>query len=192
MLFREQENLAVLMEKYPFYSLQLSYESGYLLQGFVSIAEVDTKGRARRLPIRADIRRALCFPGGSTLMVSHLSNDNSANFSDAMKKPFTLKLHEKSPSLDVQIQGLGDGGGSLDKIKPPTDTSLTFLPDVLIKYGFQKDEGRLNGKYAIICPVFFSYLMICKQFYCIRNYIIRLIKEEWNLTDFILSDFAFC
>ncbi|KAH9621859.1 hypothetical protein KSS87_019600 [Heliosperma pusillum] len=41
-------------------------------QGFVSIAEVGTKGRARRLPIKADIRRALCFPGGSTLMISYL------------------------------------------------------------------------------------------------------------------------
>ncbi|XP_021741099.1 uncharacterized protein LOC110707378 [Chenopodium quinoa] len=44
-------------------------------QGFVSIAEVNTKGRVRKLPIRADIRRALCFPGGSTLMVTHL-NEN--------------------------------------------------------------------------------------------------------------------
>ncbi|XP_021744592.1 uncharacterized protein LOC110710573 isoform X2 [Chenopodium quinoa] len=44
-------------------------------QGFVSIAEVNTKGRVRKLPIRADIRRALCFPGGSTLMVTHLSEN---------------------------------------------------------------------------------------------------------------------
>ncbi|XP_008449211.1 uncharacterized protein LOC103491160 isoform X3 [Cucumis melo] len=41
-------------------------------QGFLSIAEVDTKGKVRRIPVRADIRRALCFPGGSTLMISHI------------------------------------------------------------------------------------------------------------------------
>ncbi|GAB2221649.1 hypothetical protein Droror1_Dr00012834 [Drosera rotundifolia] len=43
-------------------------------QGFLPIAEVDSKGKARRIPIKADIRRALCFPGGSTLMVSHLKS----------------------------------------------------------------------------------------------------------------------
>lgn len=43
---------------------------------------MDTKGRARRLPVKADIRRALCLPGGSTLMVCHLRNellDDTAN-----------------------------------------------------------------------------------------------------------------
>lgn len=43
-----------------------------VLQGFVSIGEVDTKGKVRKIPVRADIKRALCFPGGSTLMVAHL------------------------------------------------------------------------------------------------------------------------
>lgn len=37
-----------------------------------------TKGRARRLPIKSNIQRVLCFPGGSTLMVSHLSESISA------------------------------------------------------------------------------------------------------------------
>ncbi|RVW36015.1 PAX-interacting protein 1 [Vitis vinifera] len=123
-------------------------EGFWLKQGFVSIAEVDTKGRARRLPIRADIRRALCFPGGSTLMVSHLSKDISANFSDAVKKSFSLKPHEKSSSLDVQIQGLGDIGESLDTLKAPVQTSLkTFLPHVLVKDGFQKDDDMLDGSF---------------------------------------------
>ena len=30
--------------------------------------------------IKADIRRALCFPGGSTLMVSHLNKDTLMDF----------------------------------------------------------------------------------------------------------------
>lgn len=47
----------------------------YPLQGFASIGDVDWKGRAHKMPVRADIRKALCFPGDSTLMVSHLKND---------------------------------------------------------------------------------------------------------------------
>ena len=113
---------------------------------------MDSKGRARRLPVRADIRRALCFPGGSTLMVSHVGRNISPNFSEAVKKSFSLKPHEKSSSLDVQTQGHGDIGESLDTQKAPIQTSLeTLLPHVLVKNGFQKDDDRLDGKYPIIC-----------------------------------------
>ncbi|KAG9459179.1 hypothetical protein H6P81_003687 [Aristolochia fimbriata] len=52
-------------------------EGFWLKQGFVPLADVDTKGRARRLPIKAEIRKALCFPGASILMVSHLDKDTS-------------------------------------------------------------------------------------------------------------------
>ncbi|KAK7852080.1 pax-interacting protein 1 [Quercus suber] len=58
-------------------------EGFWFKQGFVSIAEVDNRGRARRLPIKADIRKALCFPGGSTLMVSHLKKDLADNSAGA-------------------------------------------------------------------------------------------------------------
>ncbi|KAM0839426.1 hypothetical protein ACQ4PT_060323 [Festuca glaucescens] len=47
-------------------------EGFWLKQGFVSVGEVDTKGKIRRIPVRADIKKALCFPGSSTLMVTHL------------------------------------------------------------------------------------------------------------------------
>ncbi|XP_058078586.1 uncharacterized protein LOC131226895 [Magnolia sinica] len=76
-------------------------EGFWVKQGFVSIAEVDSKGRVRKLPIKADIRRALCFPGGSTLMVSHLNKDHAV----PAIPPKTAKLcspvqpHAKSPSL---------------------------------------------------------------------------------------------
>ena len=168
------------------------------MQGFVSIAEVDTKGRARRLPIRADIRRALCFPGGSTLMVSHLSKDISANFSDAVKKSFSLKPHEKSSSLDVQIQGLGDIGESLDTLKAPVQTSLkTFLPHVLVKDGFQKDDDMLDGKYPIICfgNLFFLSNNMPAVFLYQKLYSGKL-KMIWNLSNLILflisSESKFC
>ncbi|WVZ98307.1 hypothetical protein U9M48_043768 [Paspalum notatum var. saurae] len=44
-------------------------------KGFVSVGEVDTRGKVRKIPLRADIKRALCFPGGSTLMVAHLKKE---------------------------------------------------------------------------------------------------------------------
>lgn len=50
-------------------------EGFWLKQGFVSVGEVDSKGKIRRIPVRADIRRALCFPGSSTLMVTHLKKE---------------------------------------------------------------------------------------------------------------------
>ncbi|KAK6232132.1 hypothetical protein SCA6_002205 [Theobroma cacao] len=77
-------------------------EGFWLKQGFVSIAEVDKKGRARRLPIKADIRKALCFPGGSTLMVSHLSKDASAA-GEYLSFSYPLKLYEKSQSSAPDI-----------------------------------------------------------------------------------------
>ncbi|XP_072960866.1 uncharacterized protein [Typha angustifolia] len=50
-------------------------EGFWLKQGFVSVGEVDSKGKVRRLPIKAEIRKVLCFPGGSTLMISHLKRN---------------------------------------------------------------------------------------------------------------------
>lgn len=49
------------------------------MQGFIKLAEVDHKGKARRLHIKTTIRKALCFPGGSTLMLSHLKKESSLN-----------------------------------------------------------------------------------------------------------------
>lgn len=67
------------------------------------IGEVNRKGRARRLPIKADIRKALCFPGGSTLMVSHLS-DSSVHHEELMKLSFPLKLPEQHCSSDIILK----------------------------------------------------------------------------------------
>ncbi|CAI9765645.1 unnamed protein product [Fraxinus pennsylvanica] len=77
----------------------------WLKQGFVAIGEVDTKGKARRLPIKADIRRALCFPGGSTLMVTHLSKDSSPNSSEYLRLSIPIKPPgEFCPSKIVENQ----------------------------------------------------------------------------------------
>ncbi|KAL2464629.1 N-acetyltransferase [Forsythia ovata] len=79
----------------------------WLKQGFVAIGEVDTKGKARRLPIKADIRRALCYPGGSTLMVTHLSKDSSPNSSEYLRQSIPiLPPGEYCPSAIVESQKL--------------------------------------------------------------------------------------
>ncbi|ESQ52863.1 hypothetical protein EUTSA_v10016390mg [Eutrema salsugineum] len=57
-------------------------EGFWLKQGFITLAEVDQKGKARRLHIKSNIRKALCFPGGSTLMVSHLNKESSLNLAN--------------------------------------------------------------------------------------------------------------
>ncbi|KAL0383492.1 UNVERIFIED_CONTAM: hypothetical protein Scaly_0636500 [Sesamum calycinum] len=75
-------------------------EGFWLKQGFTVIGEVDKKGRARKLPIKADVRRALCFPGGSTLMVSHLQSDSSCKAVDLS----TLCLPLKLPELNFEKQ----------------------------------------------------------------------------------------
>ncbi|XP_019100564.1 PREDICTED: mediator of DNA damage checkpoint protein 1-like isoform X2 [Camelina sativa] len=54
-------------------------EGFWLKQGFIKLAEVDHKGKAKRLHIKSNIRKALCFPGGSTLMLSHLKKESSLN-----------------------------------------------------------------------------------------------------------------
>ncbi|BBH07257.1 N-acetyltransferase [Prunus dulcis] len=85
-------------------------EGFWLKQGFVSIAEVDTKGKCRRIPIKADIRRALCFPGGSTLMVLHLNQDVSSNTAESLKLGILLKPNGKSSTAsENQLPGFSKG-----------------------------------------------------------------------------------
>ncbi|KAK9154757.1 hypothetical protein Sjap_002237 [Stephania japonica] len=84
-------------------------EGFWIKQGFVPVAEVDTKGKARRLPIRSDIKKALCIPGGSTLLVSHIDKDNKVpgNPSERSKLCFLLNPPSKSPSsVPVHSQAL--------------------------------------------------------------------------------------
>ncbi|CAK9185922.1 unnamed protein product [Ilex paraguariensis] len=101
-------------------------EGFWLKQGFVSIGEVDTKGRARRLPIKADVRRALCFPGGSTFMVSHLNKETSAYPAEPLNLSFPVKPNEKySTSANLQKQGLGCVAESHD----PTATHMTAISE---------------------------------------------------------------
>lgn len=105
------------------------------MQGFVSIAEVDAKGRARRLPIKADIRRALCFPGGSTLMVSHLKKDCSNNSADSLRLCLPLNSHEKSSSTATcGVQQLGPSRNE------------NFSTEGLMNDRLSREDNNLGGR----------------------------------------------
>ena len=67
------------------------------LQGFVSVGEVDTKGKMRRIPVRADIKRALCFLGSSTLMVTHLKKGLPTVPKKSLGELQTSQLHPVVP-----------------------------------------------------------------------------------------------
>lgn len=54
-------------------------EGFWLKQGFSTIAQVDDKGKAKRLPIKTDVRRAMSMPGNAMLLVSHLNGDNNVS-----------------------------------------------------------------------------------------------------------------
>uniref|UniRef100_A0A2N9IL67 BRCT domain-containing protein n=1 Tax=Fagus sylvatica TaxID=28930 RepID=A0A2N9IL67_FAGSY len=124
-------------------------EGFWFKQGFVSIAEVDKKGRARRLPIKAEIRRALCFPGGSTFMVSHLNKDLPDNSAGSLRLCLPLKPHEKSSSsavIGVQQYGVSSEGCitpvKLYRISSGTEN---IPPEVLVNDGLSHEDDKLDG-----------------------------------------------
>ncbi|KAE8716988.1 N-acetyltransferase, putative isoform 2 [Hibiscus syriacus] len=86
-------------------------EGFWLKQGFISITEVDERGRACRLPIRDFIRKALCFPGGSTLMVCHLNKDTSVA-GENVRYCFPLNpcQRSQSPTADGSV---GEKGANI-------------------------------------------------------------------------------
>ncbi|KDP26207.1 hypothetical protein JCGZ_22453 [Jatropha curcas] len=119
-------------------------EGFWLKQGFESIAEVDNKGRVRRLPIKADIRRALCFPGGSILMVSHLNEDTSAHYAEPLTFNFPLKPHKKSSSVaDVSIQPW-ENYDTLSSENQIICRNISY-PEGLITDGFPGEDTNLGG-----------------------------------------------
>ncbi|GFP90911.1 mediator of DNA damage checkpoint protein 1 [Phtheirospermum japonicum] len=119
-------------------------EGFWLKQGFTVIGEVDKKGRARRLPIKAEVRRALCFPGGSTLMVSHLIDSSSESVellnpclptkspepnSENQQLWHIAESHEPSKEDDQIVQS---GCLSLDKL-----LVQNFAVEIISLSGFQ-------------------------------------------------------
>ncbi|KAF6160177.1 hypothetical protein GIB67_016613 [Kingdonia uniflora] len=131
-------------------------EGFWLKQGFVPIAEVDSKGKARRLPLKAAIRRALCFPGGSTLMVSHINKDILTSPLNKSKSLSPRKPHAHSPSLvsaqskelrasgechDMLNSSLSKDGAELNEKIPQSKSSLLQL---LMKNGCLPDVKKFE------------------------------------------------
>ncbi|KAL5546445.1 hypothetical protein UlMin_006132 [Ulmus minor] len=124
-------------------------------QGFVSVAEVDIKGRARRFPIKSDVRRALCFPGGSTLMVSHLKQDASAYSADSLKLDFSIKPNVRSSSngvLEIQLYGCpsvdyhtANAQNQSNSTRTITETSQ---PEMLLNDVLPGQDNKLDGSHC--------------------------------------------
>uniref|UniRef100_A0ACD5TAA4 Uncharacterized protein n=1 Tax=Avena sativa TaxID=4498 RepID=A0ACD5TAA4_AVESA len=93
-------------------------EGFWLKQGFVSVGEVDTKGKIRRIPVRADIKRALCFPGSSTLMVTHLKKVLPSVPKNPLGELQTSQLHTVVP--DSMSPGDTDTAVPSENLFPPT------------------------------------------------------------------------
>ncbi|XP_056843429.1 uncharacterized protein LOC108811718 [Raphanus sativus] len=88
----------------------------WVKQGFIALAEVDQKGKAKRLHIKPNIRKALCFPGGSTLMLSHLKKESPVNPANLVAGE-SVKLGESfGESVYVDC---------LSTIRSPTDSTTT-------------------------------------------------------------------
>ncbi|XP_073222101.1 uncharacterized protein [Cicer arietinum] len=121
-------------------------EGFWLKQGFSSIAQVDTKGRAHKLPVKADIRRALCFPGGSTLMVCHLRNELLDDNANSGKSLPSLPHQNSSTPAIVENEQLEFSGELLIDLKSShrTDTNQS-QPKALVKGGSSSGYGKLSG-----------------------------------------------
>jgi hypothetical protein len=126
------------------------------LQGFSSIAQVDTKGRARKLPVKADIRKALCFPGGSTLMIFHLRKellDDNANSGKCI--PSQPHQNSFTPAI-VENEGPESSGELLINLKTSRRTSTNqSKPKALVKVGSSPGHGKLTGNSSIyLSPIY--------------------------------------
>lgn len=120
------------------------------MQGFLSIAEVDTKGKARRIPVRADIRRALCFPGGSTLMVSHIYQGSSTCSADRPKsctllKPDVPTSYELAKRTSVASQGCKVSNA----IDQQTIENLNFQPEEFVSLVHLGGENKIHGMHNL-------------------------------------------
>ncbi|KAE8649456.1 hypothetical protein Csa_018898 [Cucumis sativus] len=110
-------------------------------QGFLSIAEVDTKGKVRRIPVRADIRRALCFPGGSTLMISHIKGISMCS-ADFPKLPSLLK--PEAPYA-ARISVANRGCNVSNATDQHTIQNLNFQPDEFVTLVPIGEENEIQG-----------------------------------------------
>ncbi|TKY62663.1 PAX-interacting protein 1 [Spatholobus suberectus] len=125
-------------------------EGFWIKQGFVEIAQVDIKGRARRLPVKADIRKSLCFPGGSTLMVCHLRKEFLADDANTVKH-LPSQFHQNSVTSAIAEDELLEFSQNLhvdlkfaDK-SPHRTESGERQHEALVKDGSSTEYDKLSG-----------------------------------------------
>lgn len=134
---------------------------------------MDTKGRARRLPVKADIQKSLCFLGGSTLMVCHVMKECLAD-EDNTTKCLPSQFHQNSftPAIaeDEQLKISGKLHADLkflDKCFRRTTTGKSQHKS-LVKDESSEEYDKLSGSAYISI----SHISTCE-------YII------YNLNDFL-------
>ncbi|KFK36992.1 hypothetical protein AALP_AA4G198400 [Arabis alpina] len=112
-------------------------EGFWLKQGFITLAEVDQKGKAKKLHIKSNIRKALCFPGGSTLMVSHPKKESSLNPAD-----LEVSSSWKESPLSARNNCAGPVAG--DSVKLGESLGESVYVDCLS--GFRSPMDSIAGK----------------------------------------------
>ncbi|XP_078448255.1 N-acetyltransferase isoform X2 [Wolffia australiana] len=120
-------------------------EGFWIKQGFTSVGDVDGRGRARRLPIRASLRKKLCFPGDSTLMVSHLDRIplNSDGFTKSEQIVFgeiDLVVPESIPEDDKKVSQSQSSPSEVKK-RCLWEASLTSLKSKRIRGSHPTEHG---------------------------------------------------
>ncbi|OVA13858.1 GNAT domain [Macleaya cordata] len=134
-------------------------EGFWLQQGFVPMAEVDSKGKASRLRVKANIRRALCFPGGSTLMVSHLNKDivTPTNPSNDPELCFPLKaivnMPTSAPFKSQEQRGKSNNISKNGSFKEGALSNVTIpqteipRPQMLVKDGCTTNDNKFDASF---------------------------------------------
>lgn len=114
-----------------------------------------TKGRARRLPVKADIQKSLCFLGGSTLMVCHLGKEFLADDANTVKY-LPSQFHQNSfASVIAGDEQLEFSGKLHVDLKFPDKSSHRIESgkdqhEALVKDGSSTEYDKLSGS-ASIC-----------------------------------------
>lgn len=131
---------------------QHNSKCSFCVQGFHKIAEVDSKGKPQKLPLKADIRKAMSLPGNAALMVCNIRSPISQLTS--MATPITmgastptkeLETNNGTNTVGVDVRAVPvvsvdvQGSALVDVIKP----SGASLPAIELPPVSGRDETRL-------------------------------------------------
>jgi hypothetical protein len=76
----------------------------------LKVAEVDGRGKPHKLPLKAEIRKAMSLPGSATLMVCHLRAAFTQSHCSTTYKSCEINTGEKTPSAGaIQTHAIEEG-----------------------------------------------------------------------------------